>query len=179
LVSRVIAGRQAPLPITVLGHVQVRHRLDDSPLGLVEMSEDDEMVGQATGLVERPGLEAGHKLALVNQPILEGKQSKEQVAVGGDGGHGKGFPRIGHGSQTSGPLWRTPVPRFPRVGWIIACHIIPRSPAPPNARLLQSVKLGLRSRQARAGRRCQTPAGSSPRPSSAWSMLVILLAARR
>jgi hypothetical protein len=68
----------------VLGDVQVRHRRDDGPLGVVEMTEGDEMVGQGAGLVEGPGLEGGHELDLVDQAILEGEQSEEQIARGVD-----------------------------------------------------------------------------------------------
>src|SRR5262249_46318558 len=64
---------QAPLDVTVLSDVQVCHRLDDSPLSAAEMTERDEMVGQAAGLVEGPGLEGGHELDLVDQTILEGE----------------------------------------------------------------------------------------------------------
>src|SRR5262245_25360805 len=47
------------------------------------------MVGQGTGLVERPRLEGGHELALVDQAVLQREQAEEQVAVSGDGGHGE------------------------------------------------------------------------------------------
>jgi hypothetical protein len=32
-------------------------------------------------------LEGSHELGLVDQAVLKGEQSKEQMAVGGDGGH--------------------------------------------------------------------------------------------
>jgi hypothetical protein len=34
-------------------------------------------------------LEGSHELGLVDQAVLKGEQSKKQMAVGGDGSHGK------------------------------------------------------------------------------------------
>ena len=53
----------------------------------VEVAATDEVVGEGAGLVERPCLEGGHELAMVNQPVLQREQSEEKVAVGG--GHDK------------------------------------------------------------------------------------------
>ena len=96
-------GGKAPLEITVFGDVQVRHRLDHGPLGVVEMTEGEEMVGQGPGLVQRPGLESGHELDLVDQPVLKREQSEEEMAVSGD--HDKApivVSRSGKGSGLRG-----------------------------------------------------------------------------
>jgi hypothetical protein len=45
------------------------------------------MVGQTAGLVAGPGVERGDELRLLDQPVLQGEQAEEEVAVGGDGGH--------------------------------------------------------------------------------------------
>jgi hypothetical protein len=37
-------------------------------------------------------VEGGHELGLVDQPDLQRQQAEEEVAVGGDGGHGAGLP---------------------------------------------------------------------------------------
>jgi hypothetical protein len=50
---------------------------DQSGTGVgVEVAAADEVVGQGAGLVERPGLEGGHELPLVDQPVLQREQSK-------------------------------------------------------------------------------------------------------
>src|SRR5262249_52458862 len=48
-----------------------------------------------------PGPEGGDELALVDQADLQGEQAEEQVAVGGDGGHGAGLPKGRHGRWAS------------------------------------------------------------------------------
>jgi hypothetical protein len=45
------------------------------------------VVGQAPGLVERPGLESSHELAVVNQPVLQRQQAEEHVTFGTGAGH--------------------------------------------------------------------------------------------
>src|SRR5262249_20574308 len=80
---------EALLDIAVLGDVQVRHHLDCGTLGVVQVTEADEMGGQVAGLVQGPGLEGSHELGLVDQAVLKREQSEEQMAVGGDGGHGR------------------------------------------------------------------------------------------
>ena len=52
---------------------------------------------RAPGLVQGPGLEGGDELGLVDQAVLKGEQSEEQVAVGVDGGHGTGLRDVGPG----------------------------------------------------------------------------------
>ena len=58
------------------------------PVVGVEVAAADQVVGQRPGLVAGPGLEGGDELALVDQAVLQREQAEEQVAVGGDGGHG-------------------------------------------------------------------------------------------
>jgi hypothetical protein len=96
-------GRQTLLDVTVLRDVEVRHSLDDGPLRTGQMTEGDEMFGKGADLVEGPGLEGGHELGLVDQPVLQGEQSEQKVAVGGDGGHGASLPGLRYSSRASGP----------------------------------------------------------------------------
>src|SRR5262249_57152778 len=65
------------------------HGLDAGALVGVEVAATDEVVGEGAGLVERPRLERGDNVALVDQPVLQREQAEEQVAVSGDGGHGE------------------------------------------------------------------------------------------
>ena len=69
----------------------------------VEVAAGDEVVGQAPGLVEGPGLEGGDELALVDQAVLKREQSEEEMAVGGgsswrDSGHSVVPDSTGHGT---------------------------------------------------------------------------------
>jgi hypothetical protein len=68
-----------------------RFRAQSSGKGRRGGAATDEVVGQGATLVERPGLEGGDELALVNQAVLQGQQAEEEVAVGGEGGHGVGL----------------------------------------------------------------------------------------
>jgi hypothetical protein len=72
----------------VLFDVASHEGLDSGSIVGIEVAANDEVVGQGAGLVERPGLEGGHELDLVNQPVLEREESEEQITFGGDGGHG-------------------------------------------------------------------------------------------
>ena len=88
--ARRLAGRhggQALLDVAVLLEVQGDQRLEAGAGVGVQVTPGDEVVGQAPGLVARPGLEGGDELALVDQPVLKREQSEEEMAVGG-GGHG-------------------------------------------------------------------------------------------
>ena len=67
--------------------VERRQRLDGRALVGGQVAAGFQVVGQARGLVERPGLEGGHELDLVDQAVLQGEQSEKEMAVGG-GGHG-------------------------------------------------------------------------------------------
>ena len=83
-------GGQALLGVAaVLLEVAGHQGLDGGSVVGVEVAAADEVVGQGAGLVERPGLEGGDELALVDQAVLQGQQAEEQVAVGGEGGHGE------------------------------------------------------------------------------------------
>jgi hypothetical protein len=61
--------------------VQVRQRRVNGPLGLAQMTEVEEMFGQGPGLFQGPGLESRDELGLVDQPVLEREQPKEEMAV--------------------------------------------------------------------------------------------------
>ena len=67
--------------------VDVDQRLQQRRLGVGQVAPGFEVVGQALGLVERPGLEGGDELALVDEAVLKREQSEQEMAVGG-GGHG-------------------------------------------------------------------------------------------
>ena len=86
----------------------------------VEVAAGDEVVGQGPGLVAGPGLEGGDELGLVDQAVLQGEQAEEQVAVGGDGGHGAILPGGRHGRWPFGPRRRGPAAGACRIGWIIS-----------------------------------------------------------
>jgi len=62
--------------------VQPDHRLDAGALRGVEVPARGEIVGQRPAAVAGPGPEGGDELVLVDQAILQGEQSEEQVAVG-------------------------------------------------------------------------------------------------
>ena len=94
--------------------------LDGGAVVGVEVAAGDEVVGQGAGLVERPGLEGGHELALVDQAVLQGQQAEEQVAVGGDGGHGAGLLEGGRRRGRSVPDVGGLRPGRARIAWIIA-----------------------------------------------------------
>ena len=69
--------------------VERDHRLQQRPRWRrVEVAAVGQVVGQAPGLVERPGLEGGHELHLVDEPVLQREQPEQEVAVGG-GSHGE------------------------------------------------------------------------------------------
>ena len=57
------------------------------------------MVGQALRLVERPGLEGVHELALVDQTVLKREQSEQEMAISG----GHDMAPIGGGRSGKSP----------------------------------------------------------------------------
>src|SRR5262249_25441482 len=59
---------------------------------------------------------------------LEGQQAEEEVAVGGDGGHGAGLPEGRHRRWALGPRCPGPATGARRIGWIISCRTGPYSP---------------------------------------------------
>ncbi len=72
-----------------------------------QVASSFQVVGQALRLVQRPGLEGGHELALVDDAVLQSEQSEEEMAVGG-GGHGEAPVHgvapgtTGHGTGAAG-----------------------------------------------------------------------------
>ena len=44
-------------------------------------------------LVQRPDLKRSDELDLIDETVLQSEQPEEQIAVGGDSGHGTGLPR--------------------------------------------------------------------------------------
>jgi hypothetical protein len=95
---------EAPLDIAVFGDVQLRHRLDDGPLGVIEMTEGEKMISQGPGLIQRPSLERSHELNLVDQPVLECQKTEEEIAISSDGGHGAAslWADTGYGGSVPG-----------------------------------------------------------------------------
>jgi hypothetical protein len=85
-------GGQALLgPPTVLSDVHIRQRLDDGPLGLIDIAARDKVGRQWARLVTRPGLNASNELDLVYQTILQRQKAEEEVAVGSKIGHRSGL----------------------------------------------------------------------------------------
>ena len=80
--------------------------LQQRPLGGGEVAAGFQVVGQAPGLVERPGLEGGHELALVDEPVLEREQSEEEMAIGGGSWRGSGPSRC---PQQARPREHSPI----------------------------------------------------------------------
>jgi hypothetical protein len=79
--------------------------LQERPLGAGQVAAGFQVVGQALGLVERPGLEGREELALVDQAVLKREQSEKEMAVSG-GGRGmapSGGSRSGESPQRRGP----------------------------------------------------------------------------
>jgi hypothetical protein len=112
-------GGQALLDVApVRFEVNVRQRLEQRPPGAGQVAAGFQVVGQTLGLVERPRLEGGQKLALVDQPVLKREQSEEEMAVGG-GSHGMAPKR----RRSSGCGRRPPglAQGSRRIGPIIAC----------------------------------------------------------
>ena len=88
----------------------VGERLERRPPGTGQVTAGFQVIGQALRLVERPGLEGGQELALVDKPILKREQSEEKMAVGG-AGHGVApgadvAPRIPDQTHDHGALVR-------------------------------------------------------------------------
>jgi len=101
--------RQALLGVaTVFFQMQPDHDVDRTALSLVQVSPAHEVAGQRPRLIERPGAECTEELILVDQPVLEPEQSKEQVAVGfgGHGGASGGHVGADPDGRTPGPaVW--------------------------------------------------------------------------
>ena len=95
----------------VLLEVQADHGLDDRPLIGLEIAPADQVFGQRSILLERPGLEGGHELGLVDHPVLEGDQAEEQVAVGVGHGGSSGVRTV---DRTVGPAFGDRLRRLDR-----------------------------------------------------------------
>ena len=81
-------GGEAPLgAAAVLLQVPGHQRLDGGPVVGVKMAHGDEVLGQRPALLERPGLEGPDEPGLVDQAILQGEQTEEEIAIGIGGGH--------------------------------------------------------------------------------------------
>ena len=63
----------------------------------VQIATVDQVVRDLAALVEGPSPKGGDELVLIDQAILEGEQSKEEVAVRVDGGHGTDLLGVGRG----------------------------------------------------------------------------------
>ena len=63
--------------------VDVGQGLQQGPLGRSQVPAGFQVVGEAPGLVERPRLERGHELALVDEAVLKGEQAEQEMTVGG------------------------------------------------------------------------------------------------
>ncbi len=83
------AGRdrgQAPSHVVVVAlEVPRQQRLDCRSVVRVQVAAYLQVVGQAPGLFESPGLERGHELTLVDQAVLQCEHSEEEMTVGGSG----------------------------------------------------------------------------------------------
>jgi hypothetical protein len=77
-----VQAGDAPLGIAVGLDVQRDQRVDGCLALRVEVPQRDQVLGQGSGLVSRPGLDGRHELALLYQAHLEGQQAEEQVAGG-------------------------------------------------------------------------------------------------
>ncbi len=83
-----------------------RHQgLDGRAILRVEVAAGFEVVGQAPGLFERPGLKGRHELDLVDDAILKREQAEKEMAVSGDHGetpiHGRRSGRAPRSSRTN------------------------------------------------------------------------------
>ena len=124
-------GGEALLRVAVvLLEVLGGQRLDQAALLGVERAEGLEVVGQGAGLVAGSVVEGGHELGLVDQPDLEGQQAEEEVAVGGDGGHGEA-PGCEAASDPAGHRAGARARGERRMGRIIAHGSVASIPADP------------------------------------------------
>jgi hypothetical protein len=79
-------GGQALLRVTVMGlKVNLGQCVQERPLRGGQVAACLQMVGQALGLVECPGLKGKHELALVDQAVLKREQAEQEMAVRGHG----------------------------------------------------------------------------------------------
>jgi hypothetical protein len=112
----------------VLLDVACHEGLDRGSVVGIEVATVDEVVGQGSVLLERPRLEGGHQLRLVDQSDLEGEQAEEQITIRGDGCHGPQLPVGRRDRWAFGTRGRAPAARPRRIGWIISRSIGLNSP---------------------------------------------------
>ena len=75
-------GGEALLHVAAVGlDVHGRQGLDGGSLGGIEVPQGDQVIGQGSRLVARPGVERGDELSLLDQAVLQGQQAEEEVAV--------------------------------------------------------------------------------------------------
>jgi hypothetical protein len=90
----------------MLLQVLANEGLQEGVLLGVEAALGNEVVGQAAGLVERPSLEGGDELALVDHSVLQGQQPKQELVVGSHSGLSRGRrPAVGPCLDRKAP-WR-------------------------------------------------------------------------
>ena len=84
-------GGQALLDVAAVGlDVQVGQGLDHRPLGVAQVAQGDEVVGQGSRLVAGPGVEGGDELGRLDQAVLQREQAEQEVAFGGHGASSSG-----------------------------------------------------------------------------------------
>ena len=87
---------QAPLRApAVLLEVPSDQGLDRGAVVGVEISAADEVLGQRSILPERPCLKGRDELSLIDQPVLQGEESEQQVTRGIGGSWHRDGPRPG------------------------------------------------------------------------------------
>ena len=91
-------GGQALLDVAAVRfQVNLGQTLQQCPLRAGQVAAGFQVVGQTAGLVERPGLEGGQELALVDDPALEASspnrswRSAAALAMTGSSGKGNGL----------------------------------------------------------------------------------------
>ncbi len=99
--------------------------LDGGAVVGVEVAAGDQVLGQRPPLLERPGLKGRDELRLVDQAVLQGEQTEEEIAIGIDGGHDVVFPErpagpAGDWTPTTVSLHRA----MNRIGRIIAWPLV-------------------------------------------------------
>ncbi len=100
--------------------VEPYHCLDHIALVGVQVAAVDQVLRELPALAATPSPERGDELILIDQAVLEGKQSKEKIAVCIDDGHGTRLLGFGRGPwrllPTTGAYGRAAT----RIGSIIA-----------------------------------------------------------
>ncbi len=85
-------GGKAPLGLAaVLLQMSLDQGLDSRTIVHIKSAALEQMVGEQPVLGPGPRLEGRDELTLINEPVLQSKQSKEQVAIDGACCHGTGL----------------------------------------------------------------------------------------